>query len=46
MATVTLYLRVLASDCKTWERKGWVFVCDLPPLGGWEQALMRKDITG
>ncbi|MFA6509971.1 MAG: hypothetical protein WCV62_05900 [Candidatus Peribacteraceae bacterium] len=41
---VTLYLRVLADEREAYERKGWVFVTDLWPIGGWSQVLMRKEI--
>ncbi len=43
--TVTLFLRILSDERAQWERKGWAFVCDLWALGGWEQCLMKKDVT-
>lgn len=43
--TVTLYLRVLADQRREYEGKGWTFVCDLWPLGGWKQCLVKKDVT-
>ncbi len=42
--TITLYLRILAGDREEWERKGWKFVGEVFPLGGWEQCLVKKDV--
>ena len=41
---VTLYLRVLEQDRPEYEGKGWEFVCDLWPIGGWKQCLMQKEV--
>ncbi len=42
--TVTLFLRVLAHERQAYESKGWIFVCNLWPMGGWEQCLVKKAV--
>lgn len=46
MTVVTLFLRVLEHERKAYESKGWTFVCDLWPIGGWAQCLVKKNVTG
>ena len=43
--TVTLYLRIRKDERTEYEGRGWVFVCDLWPLGGWKQCLVKKNVT-
>jgi hypothetical protein len=37
------YKYILAADLPRYEAEGWRFVCELRPLGGWEQCLIERE---
>jgi hypothetical protein len=40
---MTIYRYILAADLPHYEAQGWRFVCELRPLGGWEQCLIERE---